>query len=120
MRLVHVEIDTVHDAADKGGRQSERQKMSIGFLPVAIMAMTRWIAGPNGVTSRKTRVAHRRGPNCLFSRVFRRSKLAPLDAPSTHELGPPHTAGAPFGLDDLPHRRGRTATTFARRRQQER
>jgi hypothetical protein len=63
MRLVHGEIDTVHDAGDKAGRQSERQNMLVGFLPVAIMAMTRWIAGPNGVTSRKTRVAHRRSPN---------------------------------------------------------
>jgi hypothetical protein len=57
MRPVHCEIDPMHDADDKGGRQSERQKMSAGFLPVASMAMTRWIAGPNGVTSRKTRVA---------------------------------------------------------------
>jgi hypothetical protein len=61
MRLVHGEIDTVHDAGDKADRQSERQKMLVGFLPVAIMAMTRWIAGPN--TSRTTRVAHRRSPN---------------------------------------------------------
>ena len=57
MRLFHSEIDPMHNADDKGGRQSERQKMSAGFLPVASMAMTRWIAGPNGVASRKTRVA---------------------------------------------------------------
>jgi len=59
MRLVHGEIDTVHDAG--AGRQSERQKMLVGFLPGGDDDTLD--PGPNRVTSRKTRVAHRRSPN---------------------------------------------------------
>jgi hypothetical protein len=53
MRLVHSEIDPMHNAGDNAGRKpvcaediAERQNLSDGCLPVAILAMTRWITAP--------------------------------------------------------------------------
>jgi hypothetical protein len=69
MRLVYGEIDTMRDAGDKGGRQSERQKTPVGFLPAAISAMPRWIAAPADAlhaagfhTSATAIVLHRAAP----------------------------------------------------------